>query len=61
MREEVFTYLRATLDELSVRMVRKGEDTTNMQAAYKAIDQAEAQLRVKYEEKRENKPNNRAV
>ena len=61
MREEVFNYLRTSLDELAVRMVRNGDDTTNMKEAYKAIDHAESQLRLKYEEKKEVRPNNRAV
>lgn len=61
MREEVFTFIRSTLDEVSLQMVKTNEDTKNLSKAYTALDKVEAKLRAKYEHKLENKQTNRAL
>ena len=61
MRQEVFAFLKASLDEIALQMVKTNEDTTNLSKAYAALDKAEAKLRAKYEQKPEVQNSRSAV
>lgn len=61
MRNEVFKFLKTSLDKQALAMVIKGIDTTNLNVAYKALASAEQELVNEFSIKRAGTIKNNAI
>lgn len=60
VRDEVFAYLGATLDQLALAKLHKGEPVTGIKEAIDCLKKAESSLTVMFHEKQQTKDPRRA-